>query len=533
MPTDSTLTRWRPLALLALALLILDVALTVDNAWPTPGVVWTGRLSVELAMGILALAALIARRGEIGRRALTGLSILWMLLTLGHYADVTAPALYGRDVNLYWDFKLLPDVAAMVTRVAPAWLIAAVVLVVAVVLLLAFRLFRWSFAQLITALADGRARRVLAAASIATIAVFVLAQRDAESIFAATVSKPVAATYAHQAALALRGMRGPAALPPSPTIESSLDAVNGADIMLVFIESYGAVADESSMAHDLAASRSVFDTAARETGRSIVSAYVESPTFGGSSWLAHVSLLTGVEVRDPDTNALLMAQSRDTLVKMMARHGRRTVALMPGLRLAWPEGSFYGFDQVYGADRLAYAGPEFGWFAIPDQFSLARFDALEPPSHDRPRFVFFPTISTHFPFSPTPPYQPDWPRMLTAKPYDGPPLVRAYAKQPDWTHFAPGYVDSMQYDFDVLAGYLREHADRNLVMILLGDHQPPALVSGAGASWNVPVHIVVNTPQLTRRLVDRGFRPGMTPTTPTLSKMHALLPILLDAFGDR
>ena len=40
-----------------------------------------------------------------------------------------------------------------------------------------------------------------------------------------------------------------------------------------------------------------------------------------------------------------------------------------------------------------------------------------------PLFVFFPTISTHFPFSPTPPYQPDWPRMLTDTPYDGPAIV--------------------------------------------------------------------------------------------------------------
>src|SRR5229473_3003558 len=124
--------------------------------------------------------------------------------------------------------------------------------------------------------------------------------------------------------------------------------------------------------------------------------FVESPTFGGSSWLAHLSLMSGVEVRDPETSARIMTQKRETMVSAFARRGYRTVALMPGLRQRWPEGAFYGFDDVFGATRLDYRGPEFGWFAIPDQFSLFRLDAIEVSRPARPPlFVFFPTISTH------------------------------------------------------------------------------------------------------------------------------------------
>ena len=53
-----------------------------------------------------------------------------------------------------------------------------------------------------------------------------------------------------------------------------------------------------------------------------MSAFVESPTFGGSSWLAHISLLSGIEVRDPDTNAKLMTAHRDTLVRAFGRDRR-------------------------------------------------------------------------------------------------------------------------------------------------------------------------------------------------------------------
>src|SRR5262249_2198370 len=181
---------------------------------------------------------------------------------------------------------------------------------------------------------------------------------------------------------------------------SSFAELEGADVFLVFIESYGAVSDDARFAAKLAPSRARLAADIHQTGREVVSAYIESPTFGGSSWLRPLSLLSGLAGRDPDTNALLMTQPRDTLVKLFARRGFRTVGLMPGLRQQWPEGRFYGFDEIYGADRLAYRGPEFGWFALPDQFSLARFDQLEADAGPRPRFVFFPTISTHFPFSP-------------------------------------------------------------------------------------------------------------------------------------
>ncbi len=123
--------------------------------------------------------------------------------------------------------------------------------------------------------------------------------------------------------------------------------------------------------------------------------------------------------------------------------------------------------------------------------------------------------------------------MFDAHPYDGPSIVRAYAKQPDWTHFAPGYVDAVSYTYETLAGYLRLHADRDFVMVVLGDHQPAAAVSGEGAPWDVPVHVIASRPAILERLTARGFREGLTPARPRLSKMSRLLSTLLDAFGDR
>ena len=525
------------IALIA-ALVLLNASLTFQNVWPTPAVRWGSELSVELAACVLLL--IVARRwlGSPSRAALRSIAALWVVLVLGHYADVTAPALYGRDINLYWDLRYMPDVAAMVIRAAPLWLVILVGAAAALILFLLYRMFRWALGCVADAIGRPVERRALGAIA-AAIAVLFAGQRlqPVGAFFPAQppFATPVTQTYARQARLVADALSGSRSLAPSPVMTSDLARVRGADVFLIFIESYGAIAYERpEIAPRLAAARAELDEAIRATHRDVASAYVESPTFGGSSWLAHLSLMSGVEVRDPETNARLMTQKRDTLVTVFARHGYRTIALMPGLRQRWPEGAFYGFDDIDNADRLAYRGPEFGWFAIPDQFTLAKFDVLEASQTSRaPRFVFFPTISTHFPFIPTPPYQPDWRRMLNEKPYDGPEIVRAYSKQPDWTHFAPGYVDAVSYAYATLGGYLRQHADNDFVMVVLGDHQPAAAVSGEGAPWDVPVHVIASRRPVLDRLLANGFRAGLTPERPSIAPMHALLPMLLDAFGDR
>jgi hypothetical protein len=518
---------------LAAAVLLLNVSLAFQNIWPTPLIRWGGEFSVECAVLLMLLVAWPLTGGPLSQAAIRWLTAAWMVLVLGHYADVTTPALYGRDINLYWDVRYMPDVAAMIARAAPIWLIVGVLAAVAALLALLYVLFRWAIRTVTAAAFDARERAPIFMLGAAIIVMFAMQQRGLHFDTEAAFATPVVETYARQARLVAGALSASRTLPPSPPMTADLEGVRGADVFLVFVESYGAIAFERpDMAPQLDAARDGLDAAIHATGRDVVSAFVESPTFGGSSWLAHLSLMSGVEVRDPETNARLMTEKRETIVTNFKRAGHRTIALMPGLRQAWPEGGFYGFDDIYGATRLDYGGPEFGWFAVPDQFSLAKFDAIERDAPSpTPRFVFFPTISTHFPFVPTPPYQPDWSRMFLEHPYDGPSIVRAYAQQPDWTHFGPGYVQAVAYDYATLAGYLRLRGDRDLVMVLLGDHEPAAAVSGEKAPWDVPVHVIASRPQILDRLRARGFRRGLTPARPSLGKMHALLPILQDAFS--
>lgn len=524
--------RW---ATLAVSIVLLNVSLAFDNLWPTPAITWLGCLSIELAVCILLFMMAGRVAGPPSRTTVSWLSAAWLLMVIGRYADVTAPALYGRDINLYWDLRFLPDVAAMVIRAAPTWLIVLAGAAAGLVLRLVFGLLRAALRRLAGAMARTDERRAVAALAIAMGVLFAFrptppTQDDPHAL---TFSAPVTAVYARQARLVFQAVTGSRELAPSPKMDSDLALVKGADVFLIFVESYGAVSwDRPAFAASLADSRRQFDAAIHATGRDVVSTFVESPTFGGSSWLAHLSLMSGVEVRDPETNALLMTKPRDTIVTAFKRRGFRTVALMPGLKQQWPEGVFYKFDDIYNAGRLTYRGPQFGWFKIPDQFSIASLDEAEVTRTARaPLFVFYPTISTHFPFSPTPPYQADWPRVQTTDPFTETQVVDAYSTEPDWLDFGPGYVAALTYDFAAIGGYLTRRPERDFVMILLGDHQPPAAVSRDGAPWDVPVHVIASRPAVLDALVARGFRRGLSPARPVLSKMHALLPILLDAFG--
>jgi len=523
----------RRFVILFLALLVLNVSLAFENVWPTPAITWRGDLSIELCLAVILAVLLTPGRQRLPAAALRGAAVVWALLVLGRYGQVTAPALYGRDVNLYWDLRFVPDVVAMAVRVAPWWLIAATVAGGALVVAALYAVIRLAIGVVANGLLDRAGRLTLLATAVAAFAWFV-AQRSSSDVpahpeFAAATTP----AWARQAGFALQAIRGGRLALEHPAIESSFDAIKGADVLLIFVESYGAATyDRPELSTPLQPSRQRLLESAHETGRDVVSAFVTSPTFGGESWLAHITLMSGIEVRDPQTNAQVMAERRDTLAKLFSRHGYRTVAMMPGLQQTWPEGGFYGFDQIYGAIQLAYRGPQFGWFEVPDQFTLDRLRRVELDRSDRsPLFAFFPTISTHFPFSPTPPYQADWSRVETDRPYDMEQIEAAYSDLPDWTNFGPGYVRALAYDLGLAADFLRLESKRDLVMILIGDHQPASAVAGEGARWDVPVHVIASRPAVLARLEHDGFERGMEPGRASLGPMSRLLTMLLDAFG--
>jgi hypothetical protein len=246
--------------------------------------------------------------------------------------------------------------------------------------------------------------------------------------------------------------------------------------------------------------------------------------------------MSGVEVRDTGDYMLLLTLERETWPKLFREAGYRSIAVMPGLRSAWPEGAFYGFDAIFDELALDYRGPEFGWWRIPDQFSLARIGGLDARSDAlAPLLTFMPTINTHIPFVPVPPYQEDWQRVLKEQPYPAEDVEASLRAAPNWEALGGPYADSFVYTFTYLAGYVRNRAGRDETLVLIGDHQPAASVAGVGARWDVPVHVVTEHADVAAALVAAGFVDGvaLAPRQRPIATLPELSVLLLETFASR
>ncbi len=539
------MTDYRRTAAALLALVFLNGSLSFRNWWPTPGILPDTRLAPGFVWLWLLLLLVVAWRGALSRRAAGLLAAVYSLLVLLRYADVTAPALFGRAVNLYWDVPRIPRFVWVAVQGGAWWQ--------ATVALTALALLGWGLHRLLRVSIEVVAREAVPYAlrtrwtwlASASAVALVLANYAGVRATWPLVSKPVLATYWGQfdlLASAASSQRIARALPATTVVDGALASANsraleglqGRDVYLVFLESVGAVVYDNERAVEMlgpARERLAGDIAA--AGLQVVSAFVRSPTIGGGSDLAHVSLLAGMDLSDPRRHDLLLTTTRPSLISVFRSHGYQTFGLYSSVSWDWPERAWYGYDVYVEGRTLEYRGPTLGnWWNIPDQFAFARFEQLYPrDARTPPRFVFAATISTHVPFIRVPPYQPDWQRLLGEQPFDEVDVTREMARPIDWLDMMPVYVRLVDYTYRWIGGYLRLPPSRDTVYVLLGDHQPTANVSGEGASWDVPVHIISRDPQLLERFIAQGFAAGLEPPRTPLGGMHDLTAMLLQAFG--
>jgi len=531
----------RTVVAVAAAALLINGLLSMRNLWPTPLVVPDARLAPEAVLAWCVLLVAV-RAGRAGPRACAVLAVATLALVVGRYADVTVPALFGRSLNLYWDGRQIPRFVSVIAQHGSVPFAVATVLgalgALGVAGVLLYRALRWSW----RVLARHAAPRALRSrtAMLATGAALALVVANYAGVRATwpVVSKPVLPTWIRQADLLITAFspsRLAAALPASPAFDGGLSALRGADVSLVFLESYGAVAyDDAELHRRLAPGRARVVAAAADSGRRVVSAFVTSPTIAGASELAHLGLLSGLDLSDPLRHDLLLTTERPSLVSHFRRHGWRTYGLYPALSWDWPERSHYGFDVFLDGRDLGWTGPKLGPWWIPDQYTIARFEQRFPASGDAPpRLLFFPTITSHAPFVPVPPYQPDWARMLSDAPYDAAEAARALAQRVDWLDMRPGYAGMIAYTYDWVAGWLARPRPRRELVLMLGDHQPTSGVTGPGARWDVPVHVVSDDPELLERFVAAGFVPGMEPAPAAIGALHELTALLLSVLDGR
>ncbi|MBK7464783.1 MAG: sulfatase-like hydrolase/transferase [Betaproteobacteria bacterium] len=535
---------WRRITNALLAIVFLNGMLSFRDWWPTPGVLPDHRLSPEFVWVWLALLAVVAWRGALSRRSLNIFTFVFLLLVLGRYGDVTVPSLFGRPINLYWDGANIPRFLWVSAQEKSGWQSAAIVAIVGVLFWGLFRLLRAVIAVTARDAVPYALRSRLGWAMTSLAVLLAVANQAGASFTWPLVAKPVIPSYWRQVQLlaaAFSPQHQAALLPATTAVDTAmaaksantLGALGGRDVYLIMLESVGAITyDDAHAARTLGPSRERFAADIAASGRHVVTAFFRSPTFAGGSDLAQLGVLSGIDLSDPMRHDLLLTTQRPTLISLFKAQGYQTFGLYPALNWEWPERAFYGFDVFLERRDLGYAGPAMGFWELPDQFTAARFEKIHPRDNGAPpRFVFFPTITCHLPFSPVPPYQAEWSRVLSAQPFDEAETHQTLAQKPNWLNMAPDYLRMVNYTYQWLGAYFRQPEPREAIYVLVGDHQPAANITGEGASWDVPVHIVSRDSKLLGRFIEQGFRPGMEPPRQAIGALHALTGMMLESFA--
>lgn len=294
-----------------------------------------------------------------------------------------------------------------------------------------------------------------------------------------------------------------------------LAGLRGKDVLLVFVESYGRVAvQDSSFSDGVAAVLQDGTRRLRAAGWSSRSAFLTSPTFGAASWLAHSTLQSGLWVDSEQRYTQLLDSERLTLTSAFERAGWRTVAAVPANTKDWPEGDeFYGFDEMYDSRNVGYAGPKFGYASMPDQYTLEHFrrEELAPPDR-RPVMAEIDLVSSHHPWTPLPHLVP-WDQVgdgsvFEGMPEQGEPSDEVF-RDPDAVRRV--YGESIEYTMGTLVSWLEQQPDPDLVLVVVGDHQPHAYVSGDDAGHDVPISVIAQDPQVMHRISGWDWQDGLLP----------------------
>ena len=292
-----------------------------------------------------------------------------------------------------------------------------------------------------------------------------------------------------------------------------LTGLRGKDVMITFVESYGRSAIEDPvLAPGTDKVLAEGSESLKKAGYVAKSGFLTSPTAGGGSWLAHSTLLSGLWINNQRRYRNLTASDRLTLTGAFKRAGFGTISVMPGATRAWPEGNFYGYDQVYDSRNTGYVGPNFSWAPQPDQYTLSWLEKnLHAPAH-APMMIEMPLVSSHTPWAPIPQFI-DWSDVGDGAVYkqiqkDG---KRASTVWKDPAKVKREYSRSIQYTLTSLISWMEEYGDENTVLVFLGDHQPAPIVVGDGASRDVPITIVAKDKTVMDKVASWGWTDGLKP----------------------
>ncbi|MFF4889209.1 alkaline phosphatase family protein [Micromonospora chersina] len=505
--------------LTGLAVLLVLAALVAPDRLADVGPGAVLRIPVE---GLVAVALLLALPARARRPVAVALGVVLGLLTVVKLLDTGFRVARDRPFDVLLDWRLfddgfgyLNDSAGRAGAVAAA--VGVVLLVAGLPLLLALAVRR--LARLLARRRTGTVR-VVAALAVVWLGCALFGVRLSAGVPVA--DRSTTGLVAAHVGQVRAGLRDRAAFAGELTADAYRDVpgdrlltgLQGKDVLVAFVESYGRDAvEDPALAPGVNAVLDDGYRRLRAAGYDARSGFLTSPTFGGGSWLAHATLLSGLWIDNDQRHRDLLAGDRLTLNGAFHRAGWQTVGVLPAATQPWPEGKFFGYDRYYDAEKLAYQGPKFSYAPMPDQYTLATFQRRERDRPHAPLMAEIPLVSSHSPWSAIPKPVP-WDAVGDGSIFHTASTSTGGSRdvvQRDTAQVRDDYRHSIEYTLGTLLSYVLTYGGDDLVLVFLGDHQPNATVTGAGAGRDVPITIVAKDPAVLDRVAGWGWQDGLRP----------------------
>lgn len=516
------------LALLA-AVIVLHLVLIAPNHPIAPELLTVWMAPLELPVIVLGLVLLPAA-SRLGQSVRLALVIVLTLVTVFKVADFAMHLAFNRPFNLAIDWNLVSaGWHTLAESIGYGLTLATLIGTLTAIGLLAWLLW-WATGMWLAL----EPKPVLAKLSLlGLIATTALAGAHAGHVaghwqFAEppagdTSTMRMAWRHLTEPAVTLKSLREfevlTATAPPAHD-PGLLQKLAGHDVIIIYVESYGRSSFHNPLyapTHTVTLKQA--QNKLQDSGLAMRSGWMTAPMVGGQSWLAHGSMASGLWVSDQGRYRALIQSTRSTLFDDARAAGFRTVAIMPAIRLAWPDGEYFGFDAIYPSYALGYKGLPFNWVTMPDQFALAALDRLErdnAANASKQLFVQVALSSSHAPFTPVPQLLP-WNQLGDGS------IFNAMAQSGDspedvWSdtdrvreQFRLAIDYSLQTVFDYITWRTTNHPNQKQLFIVLGDHEPARFISGVDTQ-DVAMH-VIGPPELLVDVESWNFAPGLIPAT--------------------
>lgn len=496
---------------------------------------WYLAPSLDVTVIFVSFVVLGGLGVRIPKFVLFGLACGFAFVRLFRIADGVTLRMQHRTTNVFIDGQLFPGLVRLAYTTVPTLKLVLMTLVGVLVLVLvgwaSYRMLRHAARVL------AEPRRAVVFSSLVAV-LFVTGPYTPQSpikehyqgAFAASVLPRFAddfITYWSARSFSEQVERQVQAQGPLEYGPGLLAELRGSNVLLIFIESYGeTLLDLEPYTVPIDRAYKAWEATLGPAGFHMASAILESPTVGGYSWLAHLTLATGIKVTDQLRYEKLYRMGPKTLVHYFVDAGYQTLLVQPAT-MRDPGPICYPFHKHRYSWEFGYRGRNFSWAPMPDQFVLDFIHKNEIMATEGPLFVEYNLVSGHMPWNDQAPIVPDWSTIGDGSLFRSMQGVRFDTDWSKLAHAHNAYLTAMLYDLEVLRQYIAQFVHDDTLLIILGDHQPVGEVTANSDARGAPIHVVSRNPRFIEKFVKRGYARGMRPQS---SPPHPGMETFLEGF---